>query len=136
MGAEVSFSDEQIAWIVHEAHRAFQMCDPLHPNHVMPAPPWVTMSPWQKETVLTLVRFLRQEKAELDTAEWALLPERVLAEKAHHLWVTRMTLAGWVRGEEKDPQKKTHPNLVGWAELPEYEQAKTVQAVAIVKVHL
>jgi RyR domain len=136
MGTEVDFTDEQIAWIIHEAHRAFQMTDPLHPNHVMPAPPWQTMSRKQKDIVMGVPRLLRQEKRELDPAEWIMLPDQVLARKIHEQWVRRMIANGWAWGKEKDPLKKTHPDLVSWAELPEYEQRKSEQAVAIARVHI
>lgn len=129
-------TDEQIAWVIHEAHRALQMTDPLHPNNRMPAPPWVTMNPQQKETVKRLPRLLRQIKVKMGTAGWALIHDRVLAEEAHAHWVQWMGEHGWAWGEEKDPARRTHPDLTDWARLSPYEQSKTLQAVAIAKVHL
>lgn len=36
----------------------------------------------------------------------------------HDSWVKRLTQEGWVRGEVKDAEKKTHPLLVPFDELP------------------
>jgi RyR domain len=127
----VKLSDEQIAWIIHEAHRAFQMTTPLYPEHVMPAPPWVTMTQWQQETVIGLVRIVRRERVRRPQ-----FPDHILAAVAHEEWVKRMRGKGWTYGEDKDPQQKTHPCIVEWVDLPDYDQAKTLQAVAIAKVHI
>lgn len=138
-------SDEQIAYIVHEAHRAYQAAvDPLRTTHVMPAPPWVTMTKWQKETVIGLVKLVRGDLQQgLDVLYDppgvygpASLTDEILAARAHALWVQRMEGKGWTWGGDKDPQKKTHPNLVSWDLLPEEERAKTLQAVAIARVHI
>jgi len=129
-------TDEQVAWVIHEAHRALQMTDPLHPNNVMPAPPWVTMTRRQKAIVTGLPRLVRREKRETDPAEWLLLPDSILAEKAHSLWTEEMIRDGWAWGKEKDPIRKTHPDLVSWPQLPEYEKSKSLQAVAIARVHI
>jgi hypothetical protein len=129
----MKLTEEQIAWIIHEAHRAFQMTTPLYPNHVMPAPPWVTMTKWQKETVIGLVRIVKRETADTVPSK---VPDHILAEIAHQEWVARMCGKGWTWGEGKDPLNKTHPCLVEWSRLPVHDQAKTLQAVAIAKVHI
>lgn len=36
----------------------------------------------------------------------------------HDGWVRRLAQEGWVRGEVKDAEKKTHPLLVAFDELP------------------
>ena len=127
----MQLTDEQIASIIHEAHRAYQAALPLHPQHVMPAPPWQVLTQWQRETVLTQVRGVR---VDLDTLGWRATDEK-LAMLSHGRWVERLTAKHWTLGE-KDPVAKTHPCLVSWSKVSPADQAKTLQAVAIAKVHL
>jgi hypothetical protein len=42
----------------------------------------------------------------------------------HHRWREAKQAAGWTWGPRKDPEAKTHPNLVPWSQLPPWEQAK------------
>ena len=41
-----------------------------------------------------------------------------LAEAAHDNWCKYKRAAGWVYGGKKDPEKKTHPCLVPYSDLP------------------
>jgi len=65
--------------------------------------------------------------APIDTSKVALptavvpLVER-LAENAHDQWATRRLKEGWTLGPKRDDAKKTTPNLVAYAELPESEK--------------
>ena len=45
-------------------------------------------------------------------------------EDSHENWRAAREAAGWVYGEVKDEEKKTHPCLVDFADLPEEQQAK------------
>jgi hypothetical protein len=40
---------------------------------------------------------------------------------------------GWVYGEVKDPEKKEHPCLVEYEELPKDQQAKDSLFIAVVR---
>jgi len=40
------------------------------------------------------------------------------AEQTHVSWVAEKKSQGWTYGEVKDLERKTHPCLVSWAELP------------------
>lgn len=57
------------------------------------------------------------------------LPEDLLAlteqiaENVHDVWAVGRMAEGWVYGTEKDPEKKTTPLLVPYAELSESEKA-------------
>ncbi len=57
------------------------------------------------------------------------LPEELLAltekiaENVHDVWAESRIREGWTLGEAKDPEKKTTPLLVPYAELPESEKA-------------
>lgn len=42
----------------------------------------------------------------------------------HESWMKMHLESGWVYGEEFDPQKKTHPNLKPWDELPPSTRSK------------
>ena len=43
----------------------------------------------------------------------------IMARMEHGRWVVERLLAGWRPGEERDPEKKTNPHLVGWSQLTE-----------------
>lgn len=49
------------------------------------------------------------------------LTERI-AENVHDVWAQGRIAEGWVLGDTKDPDKKTTPLLVPYAELPESEK--------------
>lgn len=51
-----------------------------------------------------------------------LLMER-LAENAHDIWAQKRINEGWQWGENRDDQKKKHPCLVPYDDLPESEKA-------------
>jgi len=42
----------------------------------------------------------------------------------HESWMKMHVEGGWVYGDEFDPQKKTHPNLKPWDELPATTRSK------------
>lgn len=45
-----------------------------------------------------------------------------LAESNHDHWSRQRIDEGWTYGEERDDGRKTHPDLVPYAELPESEK--------------
>lgn len=47
-------------------------------------------------------------------------------EQNHDNWMRMKIEQGWVFGEVKDFEKKTHPDLVQFNELPEIEQRKDI----------
>ncbi len=54
-----------------------------------------------------------------------------LAEMEHERWCAERTREGWRYGppSPSDKARKTHPDLVAWAALPEGERAKNRVAV-------
>jgi hypothetical protein len=50
----------------------------------------------------------------------------------HDAWCKDKTFNGWKFGREKDPDKKEHPCLVPFSELPEFQQKKDKLFCAIV----
>ena len=45
-----------------------------------------------------------------------------LAENAHEVWAQRRKAEGWTYGPRRDEDKKTHPSLVPYKDLPEEEK--------------
>jgi RyR domain len=45
-----------------------------------------------------------------------------LAENAHDIWARQRLAAGWTWGPRRDEDKKEHPSLVPYKELPESEK--------------
>lgn len=45
-----------------------------------------------------------------------------MARNVHEVWAESRISKGWVYGEQRDDEKKTHPCLVPYEELPEEEK--------------
>lgn len=90
---------EQVARVCHEANRAWQLAtgDPA------PSPPWDDAPQWQRDSAVAGVR------EALDGAS----PEQL-----HEAWVQAKLADGWQYGPAKDADRRTHPCLVPYAELP------------------
>lgn len=59
-------------------------------------------------------------------------PERMRdAEEAHDSWVTAYQLMGWTYGPVRDTEKKTHPDMVPFAELGWRERIKDAVFIAL-----
>jgi len=52
---------------------------------------------------------------------------------SHLNWWTHKIEDGWVYGEVKDPVAKTHPCMIPYAELPEFQRKKDALFLAIVR---
>lgn len=106
---------QEIARVVHAAHRELQIVqgDPV------PSPPWDEAPDYQaREATAGVADVLRD-------------PD-LTAEQSHQRWADRMRADGWTYGEVKDPDRKTHPALVPFGELPAGQQQKDRLFVAIV----
>jgi len=53
-------------------------------------------------------------------------------EEAHDSWVQAYTDMGWVYGPERDPVKKTHPDMVPFDQLPKDERDKDAIFLALI----
>jgi len=53
-------------------------------------------------------------------------------EEAHDSWMKKYFEMGWVYGEVRDAEKKTHPDLVPYNELPQDEKDKDAIFLAFV----
>ncbi|OYX48348.1 MAG: hypothetical protein B7Y90_10430 [Alphaproteobacteria bacterium 32-64-14] len=104
----------QIAQVMHEAIRAWQAA-----NGQTPAPSWGRAPKWMKEaTVASLL--------------WRLENPDAPASAQHDQWMAVKKADGWTSGKTKNGKKKTHPMLVPYAQLPEFEKRKDALVNAIV----
>ncbi len=55
------------------------------------------------------------------------------AEQMHEAWLEEKKAGGWKYGPAKDSEKKEHPCLVSYAELPAAQRAKDVLFVGVVR---
>lgn len=96
---------EKIAELCHEINRAY--CHSIGDDS---QPSWSDAPEWQKESAITGVKF----HTEHDTTP----------EQSHISWMKQKENDGWVYGEVKDPEKKTHPCMVPYNELPQEQRSK------------
>jgi voltage-gated potassium channel Kch len=54
-----------------------------------------------------------------------------LAEEEHLRWMRERTASGWIFGEARDDERKLHPSLIPWADLPEAEKEKDRNAIRV-----
>jgi len=105
-----------IAMVCHEANRAY--CLTLGDRS---QPAWADAPAWQIESVMAGVRS-------------ALDPIQVLSpEASHQLWMQRKHEEGWIYGPAKNPEKKEHPCMVPYEDLPMEQRRKDSLFLAIVR---
>jgi hypothetical protein len=103
---------EQIARVCHEANRAWCAA-----NGDLSQPAWDDAPDWQRESAI----------AGVDGARRGNTPEQ-----SHESWSQHKLADGWRYGATKDPDAKTHPCLVSYAELPPEQRLKDHLFVGIV----
>jgi hypothetical protein len=110
----LSLTTNQIAQICHEANRVVcQANGDDSQSH------WEDAPQWQQESSIQGVLFAQGN------------PD-LTPEDQHNAWSLAKTDAGWVRGDVKDIEAKTHPCIVPYGELPEFQRLKDVLFRAIV----
>lgn len=104
----------RIAEVCHEANRAYCLAigDDSQPS-------WEDAPDWQRESAIKGVMF-KEAKPDSTPAD------------SHESWLMEKQNQGWVFGEVKDPDKKTHPCMVEYDQLPISQRAKDYlfQAIA------
>ena len=105
---------DAVARIVHNAQRdlGYWLEDPYPPE------PYDALPEEQRRPVQSLVRLIIGGYP----------PEYV-----QEMWIESMKEKGWDWGEEKDPNRKTHPCITGFEELPLWERKKVLLAYDIVE---
>ncbi|WP_018865117.1 RyR domain-containing protein [Thioalkalivibrio sp. ARh3] len=106
-------SYEDIARVAHEANRAY--CLSIGDDS---QPTWEDAPEWQRDSAVAGVI--------------AHLERDLTPEESHESWMRHKAEDGWVYGEEKDPEAKTHPCMVPYEQLPEEQQAKDALFSAVV----
>lgn len=102
-----------IAKVCHQANKAW--CEV---NGDVTQKDWKDAEPWQRESAIKGVVFAMDNHG---------------VSAQHDAWMKDKFEAGWTYGEEKNVEKKTHPCLVPFTELPEHQQKKDVLFRAIVE---
>lgn len=105
-----------IAKVCHEANRAY--CESIGDTTQLP---WEIAAQWQRDSAIAGVKYAIEN------------PDKG-PEAQHESWSQAKYADGWVYGEVKDAEKKTHPCLVSYPELPVEQQKKDALFRAIVAV--
>lgn len=105
---------DKIAELCHEVNRAY--CQALGDDS---QPSWDEAPDWQKQS------------ARMGVAMHLATPDAG-PEASHEGWLKHKEAEGWVYGEVKDPDAKTHPCMVPFEQLPMAQQAKDYIFRAIV----
>lgn len=95
-----------IAKVAHEVNRAY--CQSLGDNSQVP---WAEAPEWQKESTVVGVRLHLED-------------EGAGPEASHISWSEFKKAEGWKYGAVKDADKKEHPCLAPFTQLPKEQQAK------------
>jgi len=105
---------ETCARAAHEVNRAY--CLALGDTS---QPPWESAPEWQQISARNGVEVaLRGATPEL----------------SHESWLAEKVSTGWVYGPVKDPEKKTHPCMVPYDQLPTEQRVKDILYLATVRM--
>ena len=111
---EPSLKVLQIALVCHQANKAW--CEANFDNSQKD---WHDAENWQRQSAINGVEFrLKNPNAGHDAQ--------------HNAWFVEKVKDGWVYGEIKDAEAKTHPCMVSYDELPDFQKKKDALFCAIV----
>lgn len=109
---------EQIAKVCHQANKAW--CEATGD---FSQEDWHNAEPWQRESAIRGVEFKLDN---LDAGN----------DSQHNAWMADKVKEGWIYGEKKDADVKTHPCMVPYNDLPEIQKKKDALFSNIVKALL
>lgn len=112
-------NNEQIARVCHEANRAY--CQSIGD---MSQPVWDEAPEWQKKSAVNGVAF------HIESMNNGVEPNPAAS---HENWLKEKLADGWVYGEKKDPDAKTHPCCIAYDQLPADQRQKDYIFIAVVK---
>lgn len=69
----------------------------------------------------------------IDGVAHALKYPEITPEDMHSNWMAGKIADGWVYGEVKDPEAKTHPCMIAYNQLPDFQRKKDALFLAIVR---
>lgn len=102
-----------IAKVAHEVNRAY--CKAIGDNS---QPSWEDAPEWQKTSAVNGVDYH--------------LSHETTPEMSHENWYKEKEADGWKYGPVKDPEKKEHPCMVSYQELPLEQRTKDYLFKAVV----
>ena len=105
---------EYIAKACHEANRVW-----CQANGDDTQKHWSEAEQWQRDSAIAGVKFRVNNPDSGHDAQ-------------HNAWIADKVNDGWVYGEVKDAETKTHPCIVPFDELPEFQRKKDALFCAIV----
>jgi len=108
-------TNEQIACVCHQANKAY--CEAIGDNS---QPDWTAAPDWQKESAIKGVAFTVENPDAPDSAQ-------------HEAWCADKVAGGWQYGPEKDSEKKTHPCIIPYDQLPVEQRRKDALFRGVVK---
>lgn len=103
---------EALARVSHESNRAYCIY-----TGDLSQPPWDSAPEWQRKSARNGVRGVLRGNT---------------PEQSHQSWFAEKVLDGWVYGPVKDVERKTHPCMVPYDELPPYQRKKDELYIAVV----
>ena len=104
---------ERIAHVCHEANRALQVTGGEEPSpHFFDAPEWQVQSAYEGVSAAI---------------------EGVTPEQLHESWCAAKVRDGWIYGDVKDAEARTHPCLVAYDQLPADQRLKDRVFQAVVQ---
>lgn len=103
-----------IAKVCHQANKAW--CESVGDTSQKD---WDKAEPWQRDSAINGVKFRVDNPVAKQDAQ-------------HNSWMKEKVDAGWVYGEIKDAEAKTHPCIVPFSKLPEFQQKKDALFCSIV----
>lgn len=106
---------EAIAKVCHETNKSY--CETLGDSTQLP---WMSAPDWQKESAIDGVQNIIQN------------PD-CTPENSHNCWLEVKKKYGWVYGEVKDLDNKTHPCMVPYDDLPFEQKIKDQLFLAVAK---
>lgn len=106
---------EAIAKVCHEANRAY--CQTIGDDSQLT---WEEAPVWQKESAMNGVEF--HVKNSDSTPE-----------DSHNNWLKEKEKDGWKYGEVKDVDKKEHPCMVPYDQLPYNQKVKDALFISIIR---
>lgn len=114
---EAQKKQNRIAWIAYVCHQANKAwCESEGDDSQKD---WAFAEQWQRDSAISGVKF-RLENPEAGP------------DAQHNAWSAEKFAQGWVYGDVKDAEKKTHPCLVPFDQLPLFQQKKDKLFSAIV----
>lgn len=100
--------DIEIARVCHQTNKAY--CEEIGDDS---PEDWEDAPGWQRESAINGVQFHINNPDASNSA-------------SHDNWMAEKVADGWVYGETKDPEAKTHHCIVPFGELPKDQQIKDV----------